>query len=140
VSDYNRRLIDEFRATGGKVGGSYEGAPLLLLTTTGARSGRPHTTPLIYLEDGPFEDGGRLAVFATKGGAPRNPDWYHNLVALPDATIELGEETLAVRATVAAGEERDELLATQASRRPHFAELVASTTRQIPVVILERQE
>jgi deazaflavin-dependent oxidoreductase (nitroreductase family) len=118
VSEFNRRLIAEFRASGGKVGGAYEGAPLLLLTTTGARSGRQHTTPLLYLEDA-----GRLVVFGTRGGGPTNPDWYYNLLAHPDATVEVGPETFAVHATVADGEERDRLAATQ---------------RAIPVVVLQR--
>lgn len=133
MSEFNRRLIEEFRACGGRVAGAYEGAPLLLLTTTGAKSGRLHTTPLMYLEDG-----GRLVVFGTKGGAPTNPDWYYNLLARPEATVEVGKETFAVRGTVAAGEERDRLFAAQAARRPQFAEYEAKTTRKIPVVVLER--
>jgi deazaflavin-dependent oxidoreductase (nitroreductase family) len=133
MSEFNRRLIDEYRASGGRVGGSYEGAPLLLLTTTGAKSGRPHTTPLMYLEDG-----GRLVVFGTAGGAPNNPDWYYNLLAQPEATVELGPDTSAVRATVAAGPERERLAALQAERRPDFADYEATSARKIPVVVLER--
>jgi deazaflavin-dependent oxidoreductase (nitroreductase family) len=133
VSEFNRRLIAEFRASGGKVGGAYEGAPLLLLTTTGARSGRQHTTPLLYLEDA-----GRLVVFGTRGGGPTNPDWYYNLLAHPDATVEVGPETFAVHATVADGEERDRLAATQRAKRPQFAENEARTSRRIPVVVLQR--
>jgi deazaflavin-dependent oxidoreductase (nitroreductase family) len=132
VSDYNRRVIEEFRANGGAVGGAYAGGTLLLLTSAGARTGRPHTTPLMYLADG-----GRLVVFATKGGAPTNPDWYHNLRANPVAVVEVGTETLEVRATVARGEERRRLFAAQAERRPQFAEYAAVTTREIPVVVLE---
>jgi deazaflavin-dependent oxidoreductase (nitroreductase family) len=132
LNEYNRRVIEAFRANGGKVGGPYAGAPLLLLTSTGARSGRPHTTPLVYLADGD-----RLVVFGTKGGAPTNPDWYHNLRANPLASVEVGTETREVRATVAAGEERQRLFAAQAERRPGFAEYAAMTTREIPVVVLE---
>ena len=133
MSEFNRRLIEEYRASGGRVGGAYEGAPLLLLTTTGAKSGRRHTTPLMYLDDG-----GRLVVFGTKGGAPTNPDWYHNLLAHPDATVEVGSEAYAVRATVAAGAERERLAALQREQRPQFAEVEAQTPREIPVIVLER--
>ena len=133
VSEFNRRLIEEYRANGGRVGGAYEGAPLLLLTTTGAKSGRLHTTPLIYLEDA-----GRLVVFATRGGGPTNPDWYYNLLARPEATVEVGAETYTVRATVVAGAERDRLAAVQAVLRPQFAENAARTSRTIPVIALDR--
>jgi deazaflavin-dependent oxidoreductase (nitroreductase family) len=134
VSDYNRGIIEEFRASAGKVGGRYEGSTLLLLTTTGARSGRHHTTPLVYLADGE-----RFVVFGTKGGAPRNPDWYHNLLANPVVTVEVGAETFEARATIAAGEERDRLFARQKALRPQFAEYEAKMTRTIPVVVLERK-
>jgi len=133
MSEYNRRVIEEFRANGGKVGGPYEGATLLLLTTTGAKSGRPHTTPLMYLPDGE-----RLVVFGTKAGAPTHPDWYYNLRANPTATVEVGPERFDVRATVTTGEERQRLFARQAELRPQFAEYAAKTTREIPVVALER--
>ncbi len=133
MNEYNRRVIEEFRANGGAVGGPYEGAPLLLLTTTGARTGRAHTAPLMYLADGD-----RLVVFGSKGGAPTNPDWYYNLRANPLATAEVGTESLPVRATIAAGEERERLFAAQAAVRPQFAEYAARTTREIPVVVLER--
>jgi deazaflavin-dependent oxidoreductase (nitroreductase family) len=125
-------VIDEFRAKGGKVGGPYLGAPLLLLTTTGARSGRPHTTPLMYLDDGD-----RLVVFGTKGGGPTNPDWYYNLLADPRATVEVGDDSFEVRARMTAGQERDRLFASQAERRPQFADYEAMTPRAIPVVVLE---
>ena len=133
MNEYNRRVIETFRANGGEVGGPYAGSTLLLLTSIGARSGRPHTTPLVYLADGE-----RLVVFGTKGGAPTNPDWYYNLRANPDAAIEVGTETIRVRATIASGEERERLFAAQAERRPHFAEYAAKTRREIPVVVLER--
>ena len=95
VNEFNRRVIEEFRAGAGVIVGRFEGMPLLLLTTRGARSGRGHTTPLAFLEDG-----GRLVVFGSKGGAPGNPDWYYNLLAQPTATVELGDESFAVDATV----------------------------------------
>jgi deazaflavin-dependent oxidoreductase (nitroreductase family) len=132
VSDYNRRVIDEFRANGGEVGGPYLGAPLLLLTTTGAHSGRPHTTPLMYLVDD-----GALVVFGSKGGAPTSPDWYFNVKAHPLATVEVGTESFEVRASIAHGEERDRLFARQVESRPQFGEYAARTTRRIPVVVLE---
>ena len=106
---------------------------MLLLTTTGARSGKRYTTPVMYLPDGD-----RLVIFASKGGAPTSPDWYHNLVAHPLATIEVGTETRDVNAVVATGAERDELYARQAQLYPQFAEYQKKTTRQIPVVILAR--
>jgi len=133
VSDYNRRIIDEFRANAGHVGGSFEDMPLLLLTTTGARSGRPHTTPLAYLEDD-----GRLVVFGSKGGAPTNPDWYYNVRAHPDATVEVGTETFPVRARITADGEREELFERMKALRPQFAEYEAKVRRTIPVVVLER--
>jgi len=131
-NDFNQRIIAEFRANGGTVGGPFAGAPMLLLTTTGARSGEQRTTPLVYLPDGD-----RLVVIASKGGAPTHPAWYHNLVAHPDVTVEVGSETLPVRAAVLSGEERDRLYARQAALRPAFAEYQAKTTRRIPVVALQ---
>ena len=133
MSDWNRGVIEEFRANGGQVGGQFGGAPLLLLTTTGAKSGEKRTAPVMYLEDGD-----RLVVFASKAGAPTNPDWYHNLLAHPTATVEVGDETFDVKATVEAGDERDRLWNEQAQRYPGFAEYQAKTTRQIPVIALER--
>ena len=99
MSDWNRQIIEEFRSNGGKVGGSFAGAPLLLLTTTGARSGIARTTPVMYLPDGE-----RLIIFASKAGASTNPDWYHNLVAHPEATVEVGSETFKVTAVEVKGE------------------------------------
>src|ERR671927_20150 len=101
---FNRSLIAEYRATGGQVTGQFAGAPLLLLTTTGARSGQPRTTPLAYTVDGD-----RLVVIASKGGAPTHPDWYHNLRAQPEVTVELGTETFPARATIPQGAERQRL-------------------------------
>jgi deazaflavin-dependent oxidoreductase (nitroreductase family) len=133
MSDWNAAIIDEFRANGGKLGGNFEGAPMLLLHSTGARSGQERVAPMMYQEVG--DD---LAVFASKAGAPTNPDWYHNLVANPDATIEIGTETVPVRARVAEGEERERIWETQKERYPGFAEYEEKTDRIIPVVILER--
>jgi deazaflavin-dependent nitroreductase family protein len=133
VNDWNRVIIDEFRANAGKVGGQFAGAPLLLLTTTGAKSGQPRTNPMMYLADGE-----RLVVFASKAGAPTNPDWYHNVVANPTATVEIGADRYEVKASVLAGEERDRLFARQAKLYPGFAEYAGKTTRTIPVVALQR--
>jgi deazaflavin-dependent oxidoreductase (nitroreductase family) len=133
VSSWNQKVIEEFRASGGKMGGQFAGAPLLLLTSTGAKTGRERTTPVMYLADGD-----RLAVFATKAGAPTNPDWYHNLLGHSRATVEVGAETFEVDAEVASREERDRLYAIQAERYPGFAEYETMTTRVIPVVLLKR--
>jgi len=135
INDWNRQTIEEFRANKGKVGGYWEGKPLLLLTTIGAKSGQKRTTPMMYLKD---DD--RLLVFASKRGAPANPAWYHNLVAHPQVTIEVGEEKYEATATVLKGEERDQLYARQAELYPQFGEYQAKTTRKIPVVALELHE
>jgi deazaflavin-dependent oxidoreductase (nitroreductase family) len=131
--DWNAKIIEEFRANEGRVGGPFEGAPLLLLSTTGRRSGTIRVNPLMYLPDGD-----RLVVFASKGGAPTDPDWYRNIVASPDVSVEVGTERFPVRATVATGEERDRLFGEQAKRYPQFAEYEANTERTIPVIVLER--
>ncbi len=131
---FNEQVIDEFRANGGKVGGPFEGAPMILLTTTGAKSGQPRTLPLVY-----GTDGDRLLIFASKAGAPTHPDWYHNLVAHPEVTLEVGSETFKARASTAEGPEHTRLYELQAALMPNFAEYQRNTTRQIPVVILERQ-
>lgn len=133
MNDWNSQVIEEFRAHGGKVGGQFEGASLLLLTTTGAKSGQRRTMPLMYLPDGD-----RLVIFASKAGAPTNPDWYHNLVAHPQATVEVGTQTFDVTAVVTTGEERERLYAKQAKMYPGFADYQAGTTRQIPVITLQR--
>jgi deazaflavin-dependent oxidoreductase (nitroreductase family) len=132
-ADFNAAVIKEFRENGGKVGGPFEGAPMLLLTSTGAKSGQPRTSPMMYLADG-----SRFLVFASKAGAPTNPDWYHNLVTHPDASIEVGTERFGVKATVITGAERDELYGRQAALYPGFAEYEAKTTRTIPVIALEK--
>jgi deazaflavin-dependent oxidoreductase (nitroreductase family) len=131
VNDFNAGIIKEFRANGGKVGGPFEGAPILLLTTTGARSGATRVNPLAYLPDGD-----RMLIFASKGGAPTNPDWYHNVRAHPDVTVEVGGQTKRMRAVELTGAERDRLFAEQARRMPGFAEYQANTTRVIPVIAL----
>jgi deazaflavin-dependent oxidoreductase (nitroreductase family) len=133
MSDFNSSIIEEFRASGGRVGGPFDGAPLLLLHTTGARTGAARVNPVMYLADGD-----RLYVFASKGGAPDNPDWYHNLLAHPRATVEVGEERYEVDATMLTGAERDEIYQRQASAYPGFAEYQAKTSRIIPVVALDR--
>ena len=130
--DWNSNIIQEFRTNEGKVGGPFDGAPLLLLHTTGARSGEERINPMMYLADGD-----RLVVFASKGGAPTNPDWYHNLVANPELEIEVGTERRKVRARVTEGEEHDQLYAEQSRRYPQFAKYQEGTDRTIPVVILE---
>ncbi|MDH5293446.1 MAG: nitroreductase family deazaflavin-dependent oxidoreductase [Acidimicrobiia bacterium] len=130
--DWNAAIIEEFRANGGRVGGQFEGAPLLLLHSVGARSGKERVNPMMYQAVGDA-----YAVFASKAGAPSNPDWYHNLVANPQATIEVGAIAVDVRARIAEGAERDTIWETQKERYPGFADYEASTTRQIPVVVLE---
>ena len=134
MSDFNARIIEEFRSNGGRVGGPFAGAPILLLTTTGAKTGKQRTNPLAYLPDGE-----RVVVFASMAGAPTNPDWYHNLVAQPDVTIEVDGETRPVRARVTQGAERDELFSRQKQAMPGFADYEAKTDRVIPVVALEHR-
>ena len=132
-ADYNRRLIAEFRSERGKIGGPLAGRPLLLLTTTGAKSGQPRTTPLMYI---PIDD--QLLLIASNMGAATHPDWYRNIVAQPHVTIELGAETFEARATVAAGAERDRLWAMLIALYPFFTEHQAKTTREIPLIVLDR--
>ncbi len=135
MPDWNSRTVEEFRANGGKVGGVWKDRPLLLLTTTGSKSGKRHTTPTMYLHDGD-----RLLIFASKGGAPTHPDWYHNLRVNPHVTVEVGGETYEATATVLTGEERDRLYGRQAELYPQFADYQAKTTRKIPVIALERRK
>jgi deazaflavin-dependent oxidoreductase (nitroreductase family) len=131
MEEFNRGVIEEFRANDGKVGGPFEGAPVLLLTSVGAKSGERRTTPVMYLPDGE-----RMVIFASLGGAPNNPAWYHNLVANPSATVEVGPGTVEVEAVVTSGEERNRLFDQQAALYPQFADYAQKTTRQIPVVAL----
>jgi deazaflavin-dependent oxidoreductase (nitroreductase family) len=132
MNDWNANIIQEFRANGGKVGGPFEGAPILLLHTTGAKTGQERVNPMMYR---PIDGG--YAVFASKAGAPTNPDWYHNLVANPDVQAEIGAQTLALRARVAGDAEREPIWTAVKTENPGFAEYERQTTRQIPVVILE---
>ncbi|WP_193613590.1 nitroreductase family deazaflavin-dependent oxidoreductase [Nocardioides lijunqiniae] len=131
MSDFNDQVIAEFRANHGQVGGPFEGAPLLLLHSTGARSGQERVSPMMYLPEGE-----RYVVFASKAGADDHPDWYHNLKAHPDARIEVGDDEVAVRAVEVTGVERDRLYAQQAELFPGFKEYEAKTSRVIPVVAL----
>lgn len=130
-TDFNAQIIEEFRANEGRVGGVFEGMPLLLLHHTGAKSGESRINPLAYQADD-----GRYVIFASKGGAPSNPDWYHNLKAHPNASIEVGTDTIDVLATEATGAERDRLYRTQAERVPQFSEYEQKTDRVIPVIVL----
>jgi deazaflavin-dependent oxidoreductase (nitroreductase family) len=130
---FNDDVIREFRTNEGKVGGRWEGRDLLLLTTTGRKTGRDHTTPMVYTRDGD-----RLLVYASKGGAPQHPDWFKNLVAHPRVTVEVGPERFEATATPLEGAERDRLFAEQAKRWPRFGEYQERAGRVIPVVALTR--
>jgi deazaflavin-dependent oxidoreductase (nitroreductase family) len=132
ANDWNSKIIEEFRSNGGKVGGPFEGAPLLLLHTTSAKTGKERVNPVMYRQVG-----GDYAVFGSKGGAPVNPDWYHNLLAHPEATAEIGTGTVRVTARVATGEERDRIWTAHKQANPGFAEYERKTSRQIPVIILQ---
>ena len=135
-NNFNQDLIDQFRANQGTIPeGQFKGRALLLLTTTGARSGKRYTAPLAFTRDG--DD---YVVIASKGGAPTNPDWYHNLVANPRVTVEVGPEAFEATARVAQGDERERLFAAQAALMPGFAEYQVKTTRQLPVIVLERAD
>ena len=132
TNNWNAKIIEEFRANAGKVGGPFEGATVLLLHTRGARTGLERVNPLAYQPVG--DD---IAVFASKAGADTNPDWYHNLLANPLTTVEVGTDTVAVRARVAEGEERERIWERQKELMPGFAEYEQKTTRRIPVIVLE---
>jgi deazaflavin-dependent oxidoreductase (nitroreductase family) len=134
LSAWNSQIVEEFHANGGKVGGSFEGHPLLLLTTTGARSGKHHTVPVGYMPDGD-----RLIIFASNFGGPTNPAWYYNLMAHPEVTVEIGTETFNATAVVLTGEERNQLFARKAEQAPLYAEYQAKMTRTIPVIALQRR-
>ncbi len=134
-SDFNQKIIDEFRSNGGAVGGPFEGAPMLLLHSVGRRSGEERVNPLVYQQVGD-----EWAVFASFAGAPSDPAWYRNLIAHPDTSIEVGAQQVPVRARVAEGEERDRIWEKQKAAMPGFAEYeVKAGDRVIPVVILERR-
>ena len=131
-NDWNAKIIAEFRANAGQVGGPFQGATLLLLHTTGAKSGKERVNPMMYRRVGH-----NYAVFASKAGAPTNPDWYHNLVANPAVQAEIGTQTLDLIARVAGSAEREQIWTAQKADYPGFAEYEQKTSRQIPVVILE---
>ena len=130
---YNRHLIEEFRANGGQTAGPYAALPLLLLTTIGARTGQPRTSPLMYIPDGD-----QLLVLASNFGAPKHPDWYQNLLVHPHVTVEVGAETYRATAVTLTGIEREQSWARIVERSPHLAELQRTTRRQIPLVALRR--
>lgn len=130
--DFNSQVIEEFRGNAGKVGGMFENAPLLLLHHTGAKSGQKRVVPLVYMDDA-----GRYVIFASKAGAPTNPAWYHNLLAHPETSIEVGTATLPVTAVEVAGEERQRLFDAQVQRAPGFGEYQEKAgDRVIPVIAL----
>jgi deazaflavin-dependent oxidoreductase (nitroreductase family) len=129
----NRKVIEEFRASGGKAGGIFEGKPLVLVHHTGAKSGTERIAPLV-----PLLEGDRIFIFASKGGAPTNPDWYHNLVANPQTEVELGTDRLPVTARVLTGAERDDVYGKQVAAQPQFGDYQKNTTRVIPVIELVR--
>jgi deazaflavin-dependent oxidoreductase (nitroreductase family) len=132
MSDWNSKIIEEFRANEGKVGGPFEGSPLLLLHTVGAKTGQPRVNPVMYQQVA-----GGYAVFASRGGGPVNPDWYHNLLAHPRVQAEIGARTVDLVARVAEGEERERIWSAQKAAAPGFAGYERRTTRQIPVIVLE---
>jgi deazaflavin-dependent oxidoreductase (nitroreductase family) len=131
--EMNRQVIEEFRTGGGKAGGMFEGKPLVLVHHVGAKSGTKRIAPLV-----PLLQDGRIFVFASKGGADTNPDWYHNLVAHPDTTVELGTETFPVTARVLTGSERDDVYAKQVDAEPQFGDYQRNTSRIIPAIELQR--
>ena len=131
VNDWNSNVIAEFRDNDGVVGGPFEGAPVLLLHTTGAKSGQERINPMMYLD---YE--GKRYIFASYAGAPTHPDWYHNLIANPDVTVEAGTETYEATASPVSLAERDRIYPIQAERFANFAEYELKTTRKIPVVEL----
>jgi deazaflavin-dependent oxidoreductase (nitroreductase family) len=136
VTDFNAQIIDEFRANDGKVGGPFEGARMILVHHRGARSGAERVSPLVYQ---PVGDS--FAIFASRGGAPEHPSWFHNLVANPDTVVEVGADTIPVHARVLEGDERTAIWAKQKESVPVFADYEQRTagTREIPVILLERR-
>jgi deazaflavin-dependent oxidoreductase (nitroreductase family) len=130
---FNEKIIEEFRANGGKVGKPFEGMPMILVTMKGAKSGKDYTMPLVC-----SKDGNRYVIIASMAGAPNNPDWYHNIKAHPDVTLEIGTERFAAKAIITSGEERERLFNAQAAIMPIFNDYRKKTTREIPVIALER--
>ena len=135
VNERNMKLVDEFRANDGKVGGWFEGKALLLLHTQGAKTQQERVNPLAYVKDG-----NRYVVIASKGGAPTNPDWYYNVVANPLVTVEVGTEKFQARAEVAKEPERTRLFDKMVDVNPNFAEYRKKTARRIPLIVLTRVE
>ena len=133
MTEFNNKVIEEFRANGGKVGGPFAAAPMVLLTTKGAKSGKTYVHPLVY-----SKDGDRYVLIASFAGAPKSPSWYHNLVANPTVTLEIGEEKFQAKAKITSGEERERLYTAQAAMMPVFNDYKKKTSRQIPVVTLTR--
>ena len=138
-NERNRSVIEQFRTNKGNVGDSFPVRPLLLLSTTGAKSGQLRTNPLVYLLVEDWPDGDRWIIIASKGGAPGHPDWYFNLVANPTVTVEVGPDTYQADATVVTGEERDTLFARVVLEHSFFADYERQTARKIPVVALTRK-
>ena len=138
MSDWNQSVIEDFRANEGRVGGPFEGAPMVLVHQVGRKSGKEYLTPLVYLPDG---DGDSIYIFASKGGAPEHPEWYNNLVAAGQATVEVGTSTYPVTVTELSGDERDRVYAEQVKRMPGFGEYAEKTDgiRKIPVLRLTRR-
>jgi deazaflavin-dependent oxidoreductase (nitroreductase family) len=134
VNEFNRKLIEEYRANGGKLSGGFDRVPMLLLTTTGRKSGKKHTTPLAYQPDG--DD---IYVFGSFAGGPRHPAWYHNLVADPDVTVEVGPDAYPATAVILEGDERDRVFDRQKRDVQNFADYEQKTTRTIPVIRLDRK-
>ena len=132
MNDFNTNIIEEFRNNKGKVAGPFQGMPMVILTTKGRRTGNPHETPLV-----PLEDDGKLFVFGSMGGAPKHPAWFLNLRDNPRVTVEHGTDKFEAEAKIISGEEHDRIYAKQAQRVPQFAEYQTKTTRQIPVVELQ---
>ncbi len=142
MAEFNKKVIDEFRSNGGNLSRQFAegvgekllaGAPMIIVTHTGAKSGRTYTSPLVY-----SKDGNRYVIFASKAGAPENPSWYHNLLAHPEVTVEIGSEKFKAKAKEVKGEERDRLFNAQAKMMPRFSEYQKNTSRKIPVIVLER--
>jgi deazaflavin-dependent oxidoreductase (nitroreductase family) len=133
MAEFNKKVIDEFRSSGGKLSGQMAEAPMIIITHKGAKSGTTYTSPLVY-----SKDGDRYVIIASKGGAPNNPSWYHNLVAHPEVTVEIGTEKFTVKAHEVKGAERDRLFEAQAKMMPVFSEYQQKTARKIPVFVLER--
>lgn len=134
MNEFNQGVIEEFRANEGRVGGPFEGAPMILVHHTGAKTGTERVTPLVYRPDGDT-----WVIFASKAGAPSHPHWYHNLIANPQTTIEVGTETIEVDTVEVTGEERSRIWEAQKRDAPQFAEYDAKTDREIPVLVFSRR-